>query len=664
MKITRNACPRNCFGTCSILSYVQDDKLLKVTGDPKHGFTQGHLCAKGYAYTQYVYNPLRLKYPMLQTPRGSGNWKRISWNDAYTIIAEKMVELYQRYGSNLASGYNKFSGNLGLLHYAVEGMFNSIGPHTRAYGNICLSTGEQAVKESFGHLVSPIPEDMENSKLIVIWGANPAVTNIHQMKFIYKARKKGGKLVVIDPIFTETAEKADLYVQIRPGTDAFLALGIAKQLQMNGDVDHDFIETQLGWKEYQDILEQLELSEVCERTGVQIEVIEELASMYGKIKPAATWNGIGIQRNRWGGQSIKAINSLVAMSGNLNLEGGSVYFTHGDIHDFPLNLLNYPEKEHPSIKASRLVNSSNFAMEARNLQDPPLKLLWIASRNPLTQDQNIDIWHELFNSLELIITVDLFMTDSAKYADLVLPAASHFEEEDLNVGYWHHWLSINQKTIPPFFEAKSDLKIARELTQKLNEISPQFSTFPYDLEPIDWIKRELNDDIKTLYGINSYRDLLEGPKPRKKSQEHERGFPFTHVFSNDFSTPGQISTEMDQQKDAFPFRLLSPQSLLKIHSQFAVLPWLYPETEETIVELNEKVSVDYGISENLKVKLFNDKGFVIAKAKTNKYLPADVILVRQTGKNSINQLIGAQIRKEKDPTSTFFYDSYVDISKI
>ena len=226
--IYRNTCPRNCYGTCGILSHVKDGKLIKVTGDPDHGYSKGQLCAKGYAFTEYVYSPNRLKYPMLQSPRGSGNWKRISWDEAYTIIASKMVELNQRYGSNLASGYNKFSGNLGLLHYATEGMFNSIGPHTMPIGNPCALTGRLAMNRSFGENFSSIPEDMAGAKLIVLWGANPAITNVHQMKFIYEARKKGAKLVVIDPVFSQTAKKADIYIQINPGTDRLLAHAIAK----------------------------------------------------------------------------------------------------------------------------------------------------------------------------------------------------------------------------------------------------------------------------------------------------------------------------------------------------------------------------------------------------------------------------------------------------
>lgn len=662
MQIHRNVCPRNCYGTCSMLSYTENGKLVKVSGDPMHGFTQGHLCAKGYAYTQYVYNPLRLKYPMMQTERGSGNWVRISWEDAYSIIAEKMLELYARYGSNLASGYNKFSGNIGLLHYAVEGMFNSIGPHTKAFGNLCLATGEQAVKESFGNLNSPSPEEMAESKMIFIWGANPAVTNIHQMKFIYAARKNGGKLVVIDPIFTETASKADLFVQIKPGTDALLALGIAKCLLTDDQIE--ITKTQWnGWEEYKQILQQLDLATVAELTGVNTDTIKELAMLYGTIKPATTWNGLGIQRNKYGGLSIQAINSLAAMSGNLNMPNGGVYFTHSDCENFPMSLLNFPEKKHPKIESSRMINCANFATEAKNLKAPPLKLLWIASRSPLSQDMNIHVWQELFKELELIVTVDLFMTNTAKLSDIVLPAASHFEEEDLNVGYWHHWLSLNQKSIPAYYETKSDLMIARELTKKLNELSPGFSTFPHEREPQDWIELEFSEEIKALYGVSSYKDLLAGPRQRQVTNREDKHFSFIQL---DDVKPllTNMESDLNMKSTAYPFRLLSPQALLKIHSQFTLLTWLYPKPDETIIEINSEVAKKLKISDGEKIKICNEHGFIIAKAQTNQHLPLDVVLVSQTDENSINQLIGSQLQKQEELASTHFYDCFVDLKSL
>lgn len=170
LKIHRNVCPRNCYNTCAMLSHVVNGKLIKLEGDPAHGYCQGRLCAKGYAYTRYVYSPERLRYPLRQYPRGSGNWVRITWDEALSQIAEKIIELNQRYGSNFSLSYNKFSGNVGFMHYATEGMFNSFGSHTKLRGNACMSAGLDAIAYSSGEGRNPDPESMSDSKLIVIWG--------------------------------------------------------------------------------------------------------------------------------------------------------------------------------------------------------------------------------------------------------------------------------------------------------------------------------------------------------------------------------------------------------------------------------------------------------------------------------------------------------------
>ncbi|WP_147535278.1 molybdopterin-dependent oxidoreductase [Bacillus marasmi] len=659
--IFRNTCPRNCYGTCAILSHVKDGKLIKVTGDAKHGYTKGKLCAKGYASTQFVYDSKRLRYPMIQKNRGSGIWTRISWDEAYTIIAKKMIELYDRYGSNLASGYNKFSGNIGLLHYATEGMFNSIGPHTKSVGNVCSLSGKLSINQSFGHNFSSVPEDMAHSKLIVIWGANPAVTNVHQMKFIYEARKKGAKFIVIDPLLTETAKKADIYIQIKPGSDAWLAHGVAKLLVESGNYTKDSLQTDaLGWDEYQSFLvEQVTLSEVSEITGVPYEAITELAKLYKEIKPACTWNGLGIQRTFQGKESISAINSLVAISGNLSIQYGGIYYMHFDVDHFPLNLLNHRGPSHPTINSSREINLSNYPETALSLDSPPLKLLWVASRNMIVQDQNLKAWEQLMNQLELIVVVDLYMTKTAQQADIILPAASHFEEEDLNVGYWHYWLSINEKSISPFYEAKSDLQIARELTRKLNDTRKGFSNFPAEKEPLDWIEGELTSEIMEMYSIKSYKDLLKGPQKKKEihilSTEQRKYKLFSPSNSQNNDGTSLINNEPDNM-----YRLLSPQSLLKIHSQFESLSWLNTGHTELIIEISIEAATTYNIENQQKIEVYNRYGAIVGVAKINPYLPKDIIVTNQGGKNPINRLV---VHKSDSDSSTFFYDSMVKLRK-
>ncbi len=594
---------------------------------------------------------------MLQSPRGSGNWKRISWDEAYTIIASKMVELNQRYGSNLACGYNKFTGNLGLLHYATEGMFNSIGPHTKPIGNPCALTGRNAMNHSFGENFSSIPEDMAGSKLIVLWGANPAITNVHQMKFIYEARKKGAKLVVIDPIFSQTAKKADLYIQINAGSDRLLAHGIAKLVINSKRHSIQFLEEQTeGWLEYEKYLKNLTIKEICRLTGVSIEALNELSELYGSTKPIATWAGLGVQRNKHGSDSISAINSLSAVTGNLFIPNGGLYYMHFDVEDFPCALLNHQGPEHQSIPSSREVEISDYAANALQLNEPPLKLLWFASRN-ITQDQNYNSWSQLLGQLELIVTVDLYMTKTAEGSDLVLPAATHFEEEDLNVGYWHYWLSINQKAIPPYYEAKSDLQIARELTTKLNELSPGFSNFPASKEPVDWIKEELTPEIMDLYSFSNYEDILQRPFKKDITKILKEGRSKFSLFSPDKKRAANEQAGLEKTNE---YKLITPQSLLKIHSQYESLNWLNSPQDDSCIELSSEAARVNGIKEREKIEIFNDQGKIAGVSKINPHLPKNIILAHQAGDNPINQLIS---QPNEQNGSTYFYDSVVYIRK-
>ncbi|WP_042347346.1 molybdopterin-dependent oxidoreductase [Bacillus massiliigorillae] len=665
--IYRNTCPRNCYGTCGMLSYVQDNQLIKVTGDPKNGFNKGKLCAKGYAATQYVYNSQRLQYPMKQVPRGSNNWIRISWDEAYTIIAEKILELYHRYGSHLACGYNKFSGNLGILHYATEGMFNSLGGHTKPVGNLCALTGINAIQKAFGTDFSGIPEKMAFAKLIIIWGANPAVTNIHQMKYIYEARRNGAKLVVIDPVFTETAKKADLYIQINPGSDVYLALAIAKIIVEKDLYATEYMEKHVeGWTEYKHyLLNDVDIDVVIKKTGVVVEAIDELVHLYCSIKPAVTWNGLGIQRNEKGRVSISAINSLAALTGNLEVENGGIYYLHSHIEAFPLNLLNI-EGPKQDCSISREIDISDFAKEALALTDPPLKLLWIASRNIITQDQNLREWEELLEQQELIVAVDLFMTKTVEKADIVLPAATQFEEEDLHVGYWHYWLSLNQKAIPAYYETKSDLMIARELMRKVNELHPGMSTFPSDKNPIDWIEEELTPEIKELYQINSLEDLNYQPYMKQVDVDDSSMQRKFHVFSEEESKELSYYDALlhEEEMKAGFFRLITPQSLLRIHSQYEHISWLKNHEEvDSVVEVSKQAAKQLNIENNSQVKLYNDNGSFIGKALINPHLPKQVILVNQAGNNPINRLIGIEGKQTKALESVHFYNSIVQMKK-
>lgn len=336
-KIYRNACPRNCYDTCSLKTWVKDGVITFVEGAPESTFTHGTPCVKGLSYPRRVYSPDRIKYPMAQDVRGSGNWRRISWEEAMQRIAAKMLEIKKKDGSMLGLALTKYSGKFGVLNYAVEGMMSSLGYTTRFAGTPCWPAGIDAQNYDMGDMWCNDPEDMVKAKYIIIWGANPAWCSMHSMKYIYQAREKGAKVVVIDPLLSQTAAKADLYLRVRPGSDGALALGMARHLVDKGLVDQDFVNNDAhGYPEFEAYLRNnVTVEWAAEICGLSADVIRQLAEEFTAVKPATVWIGYGMQRHVNGGANVRAIDAFVAMSGNIGVEGGGARYGH--LHTWGFN---------------------------------------------------------------------------------------------------------------------------------------------------------------------------------------------------------------------------------------------------------------------------------------------------------------------------------------
>jgi len=673
----RSICPRNCYGTCGMISSVHDGRLIKVNGDPAHGYTKGRLCAKGYAYTDYVYHPQRLRYPLWQNPRGSGHWQRISWEKAYELITGKILELNQRYGSNLSLGYNKFSGNFGFLHYAVEGMFKSLGAHTGVTGNPCLSAGVDAIQYDCGEIASPDPESMAEAQLIVMWGVNPAWTAVQQLHFVEQARANGAKIVVIDPIFTPTAAIADLYLQIRPGTDGLLALAVIQALLKKEAYDHEFVVNHTeGWKPFgRYVTNHFSLEQASEVTGISLEGITELTTLFEERHPCANWVGYGMQRHTNGGQSIRAIDALTGITGNLGVKGGGLFYHHPVVKYFPTHLLNHLPPEGAG-QESRSIDLNNFAREALALENPPLKFLWIACRNPLSQDTDFKLWEKLLGQLEFVVTVDLFMTHTAKMSDLVLPATSSFEALDINVSYWHRWVGLNEKVIDPFYESKSDLQIAQELTRKLNVLSPNFSNFPSQRTPEEWIESEFTPAILEDLGISHWRELYQGPKKFQRDLIPWQGqsfktptgkFNLFTILSKEEGLPALPIYIEPKRETGYPLRLITPQRLSRIHSQYGALNSLSDDGYPELVELHPRTAEAREIRQGDLVTLYNEVGSYLANVRINPTIPLDVVVGFQGGDTPINSLIQHQATdmgsQSQGSQGIAYYDVFVEVKK-
>ncbi|SMC44753.1 molybdopterin-dependent oxidoreductase [Sporomusa malonica] len=670
-QITRHVCPRNCYDTCGILAYVRKGLLEKVTGDPEHGYTSGKLCSKGQTYVRRVYSPERIRYPMRQIGRGSGQWERLTWEQAMAIICEKILDIKDRYHSTLPLCLNKYSGNFGILHNAVEGMFNSLGPTTQARGSPCWSAGLDAQLYDLGRNVNSDPQEMEKAGLIILWGVNPAWTAIHSLPYIYRAQDHGAKVIVIDPIYTQTARKANCFVQINPGEDGALALAIAKKLFESGRIDQNFIDCHtVGWQQFREYLVELDIDYLAGQCGQRLETIKELASMMASSGPVYIWAGFGMQRHINGGQSLRAIDALAAMTGNIGVAGGGVQYAHQMTWGFNYHFLNSPS-------GARYININEFAQGLKRLNDPPVKLLWVSCRNLVTQDVSGSILTKELDKLELIVTVEQFLTPTARYSDIVLPATTQFEELDVVPSYWHHWIGLNEQAIPPLFDAKSDLEIAQLLAKTLNQYREGSSSFPVDKSHADFLDDEFNDRMYALLGINHWSDLAAGPRraavPRTAWEDkcfatNSGKFEFFSIKAreNNLAALPEYKAGI-APSSKYPYWLITSHAQQGLNSQFLNIETLLKYSEQ-IVFINPQTAAMKGVVTGKQIRVYNSLGAITLKACISHDTPPDILVCHQgwrPGEEMRLNDLNAGLPSDMGDISTgskgvAFYDVFVD----
>ncbi len=662
----QHICPRNCYDTCSMVSITRNDILLSVEGNPDHPYTQSKLCSKALDDVHKVYHPQRIRYPMRQRVRYSGHWERITWDEALETIARRILLIQQQYGTTLPLALNKYSGNFGTLHTALEGLLAGIGDTTRAVGSPCWSAGVDAQMYDFGKFFCSDPLDMAEAKLIWLWGVNPAWTAVHQMPIIFKAMDRGAKVVCFDTHFSETAARSTQFVAVRPGTDGLLALAMAKVLVEEKLIDPNLAGYTLGHENFITYLNsEIDLAQAAEQTGVDQAVIRELAREYGEIHPACIWAGFGLQRYTNGGQTLRALDALGVLAGHVGEVGGGVQYGQFETWRFSGSLQNSqpvknvadgtsnPRKNCSTDQGDRLLNINRFASEALACTDPPIKMLWLASRNPLSQDGDLHLWHSLIKQLDLLVVSDLFFTKSSEAADIFLPVTTHYEHWDLNASYWHYWIGVNEPAIPPVGEARSDLQIAWNVSERLNKIEPGRCGFPTQGSEKETLLRELGPEMLGILGLNKPEEILKHPV--------RASFPSTAWADRQFATPsGKYEFFSAQAKQAgfpalpeytpptapsveFPFRLLTPHHYSTINSQ------VYQPDEERnhyVLHLNSGLAESYCLKEGERAEIWNDLGRIEVLCQLEVGIPGDVLVIYQeavTLKNTrLNSLIKSQ----------------------
>ncbi|WP_338453075.1 molybdopterin-dependent oxidoreductase [Niallia oryzisoli] len=681
-----NACPRNCYDTCSIVTTVEDGRITFITGNENNTYTKGRLCVKGNTYPRVVYSPDRIKYPMRQKGRGSGDWERISWDEAYTIIAKKILEIKKEYGNTLPICLNKYSGNFNILNYATEGMLSSIGYTTRAQGTPCDPAGSDAQAFDMGAAYNNDPEQFMDAEYIILWGANPAWTSAHSMYFIEQAKEKGTKLVVIDPLITQTASKADEFIQIKPSTDGALALGMIRSIMDHQLFDAAWVNNHsVGFNEFVSYVKKnITLEWASEKTGVPQPVIERIAREYATAKPANIWIGFGMQRHTNGGSMVRAIDALAAMTGNIGKRGGGVNYIGEETWGFNYHTMSFGVPEGTVGEADRYVNMNNFGAQVLDANDPPIKMMWIACRNPMAQDPEPNVVKKAFDQMDLVVTADLYMNQTVEYSDIVLPVTTPFETVGINVSYWHYWMNVNEQAIKPLYEAKSDLEIAMGLSKKLNELQPGSCTFPVSGNLVEWVEKEINDDIRELFGVKSWDELRKNGGTVKANEKvtvawedlnfrtpsgkyefySEKAVEYGHhplpVFVEEYKAPAE-----------YPIRAISPHWKLGIHSQFQHTDWLMAIQDHPFVEIHPALAKKYYIQDNDLVHVKNEAGYLTLPAKLTKTIPTDTVVMYEGWWKDVNYTENFNVKAIPSDMGDFqsgqrgiaFHDNFVKIEK-
>ncbi|WP_136797522.1 molybdopterin-dependent oxidoreductase [Desulfosediminicola ganghwensis] len=662
----RNACPRNCYDTCSIKTYVQDGVIKYIEGAPESTYTKGGLCVKGYSYPRRVYSPDRIKYPMIQDGRRSGKWRRISWDDALDRIAKKILELKETDGNLLGMGLTKYSGNFSITSYGVEGMMSSLGYTTRFVGTPCWPAGIDAQNYDLGDMWCNDPEDMVKSKYIILWGVNPAWCAVHSMKYIQEAKRQGAKVLVIDPIFTQTAAKGDVFWQPKPAGDGALALGMAKHILDKGLVDNDFVNSHaVGFNEFADYLNNnITVEWAAEESGIPAQEIRQIAEEFATADPATIWIGYGMQRHTNGGASVRSIDALVAMTGNVGKEGGGARYGHLQTWGFNYHAMiqsppegsvgfsgaaargefDFTEGDKSSY-SDRTVNINKTAQEILDIKDPSLKLFWVACKNPFAQDFDRPKMERAFDTIDLVVSAEQFFTETVANSDIVLPVTTLFEEWTVNVSYWHYWMGINEQAIKPLHEAKSNLEIAAALSKKLNSLSPGSCTFQEELTTEDWTAKEFNQGIYDYFGIKDWKDLKNGPvKAKLKSSaswsDKKFGTPSgKYEFKSEICAEHghKALPEFKEGRKAYDkFQLLTPHTQFALHSQFANLDWMKEFNKEPFVYMHPAAAAAKGIKDLDMVRVFNKVGEQKVKVKLTDNVSKDCLIMYEAwyGKNT------------------------------
>ena len=631
-RIVRTVTPRAGYGAEPLLAHIQDGRLVKVEGDPDDRTARGQLSSFASRYVERVYSRERILHPLRRVGEpGSADFVPISWDEALDLIAEALEKVARGQDPRAVFHYGG-NGQDGVMTQFSRLFFSYYGGYSTVYGDLCNSAGMEALRLTFGTLLHNPPENYRASRMIILWGKNPVVTHPQQVAFLEKARERGTRLVCIDPRRTRSAEACDEHLAPRPGTDGFFANSLAHVLFHEGLVDEDFARRHIqGLSDYRWLVRNYAPEKAAQVCEIEADRIVAFARAFGAAKPANINVGFGVQRYRNGGQTVRAIAALQAITGNIGVPGGGLdYFNQAAFVTRP-----YPFDIPAPPRVRQLGPASRMGRVLLRAKEPPVRAAIIERGNPMAQSPFASAVHYALTRMDFVCVIDQFLTDTARRAHLVLPAKSMFEELDLVPNPWDGVLRLKRKCIAPPGEARTEREIYQALAERMGYPIEQFGIDPEEMLncilPPGLSVRRLKKRSFDRYGpefvpFSNRKFPTPSGKIELKSESAEVSW---RVDPLPFYTPPRESAQTDPERyKRFPLHLLTPKTEDRFLSQ-----WAHDESmkapEETRLEMHPEDAAARGLAEGDGVRVFNDRGEVRLPVRLDPGLKRGVVVLPQ-----------------------------------
>jgi len=638
-EIVKSVCPHDCPSVCPLeVEKLGESRIGKVKGSSQNPFTDGLVCGKVSRYAERIHHPDRLLHPLKRVgPKGSGQFEQISWDQAYAEICRNFQRVTDEHGAEAVWPFY-YAGTMGyLMRNGIIRLPNTLG-YSHMQGTYCVALSRPGWTAGTGAQYGPSVLEMKEAELIIVWGLNAVSSQIHLMNHVLAGVRNGAKLVVVDPYKNKTADKAHMHIPLRPGTDGALACAVMHILFKEGYADHDYLEKYSDVPaEFEQHLKDKTPQWASEITGLPVHTIESFARLYGSTKKSFLRVGHGMTRSRNGAHNMHAVSCLPVVSGAWAHKGGGALYSQGGLAKLDLNLIEARDGKYTDTRVldqsriGEILNGSEDALKG----GPPVKALFIQNTNPVSVAPDSEAVKKGFLREDLFTCVhEQFMTETAKLADIVLPATMFLEHDDLYTASGHSTLQVAKAVMPAPEECKSNHAVVSTLAKKLGAKHRSF-----DLSGVDILEETLQKS-----GYPGVEELVENTgldlTPSFEKAHFLDGFAHPDGkfrFKPDWSGQGERGAEMpafpdhwaviDEATSERPFRLITPPSQNFLNSSFTETKTSRIKERCPEVRVNERVMGRLGIGEGALVRIGNDRGSVLLNAVAAQGQHEDTLVV-------------------------------------